>query len=189
MLRPADPVRPFPREKSISVWLFHHAAVSDPAAAFVHSPGRIILRSYVHPSGRCISRQKSDFTNFTAQTPLIFVTLHNVLPSNLYRLTCIPVLCFSALVLHSVLPPPSNRLTSGLLALPPGHASPAVPGAQKRSLPLGSPSSYPLLRILRTAHESVKLIAKYTRNANPNSTNTSVTWMVPRLKRSTQVPL
>ena len=45
------------------------------------------------------------------------------------------------------------------------------------------------LLILRTAHESVKLMAKYTRNANPNKTNTSVTWIVPLLNRSTHVPL
>ena len=43
--------------------------------------------------------------------------------------------------------------------------------------------------ILLTKHESVKLIAKYTRNVKPKSTNTSVTFTVPRLKRSTHVPL
>ena len=46
-----------------------------------------------------------------------------------------------------------------------------------------------LARIRRTKHDSVKLIAKYTMNANPNSTNTSVTLIVPRLNRSTHVPL
>ena len=135
VLDAADPARAPPREKSISIWLFSPAPLSDSSASFVHSSGRFIQRFHVHPPARFIPHSGDILTNFRAHTLPIFVTLHNAFPSILYRLACIPPFCFITLALHSVFVPPSNRLTSGL-PCPRPRPAPLPRRARKKEPPL-----------------------------------------------------